>query len=60
MFFDTNHNSIGRVLSTLRGTFSETANKMWAYIRGMARAKRPRSRLVIRKLQKRHHLWSQY
>lgn len=49
MYFDTNHNSTRTVLETLRGVFSETARKMWAYVRHMPKAQKPRASLIIRK-----------
>lgn len=47
MFFDTTHNSVRKVLESLRGVFSETARKMWAYIRCLPRPKQPSSNLII-------------
>ncbi|KAG5987159.1 hypothetical protein E4U43_005206, partial [Claviceps pusilla] len=47
MFFDTAHNSKTTVLESLRHAFHETARKMVAYIRCLAKARRPRASLVI-------------
>ncbi|KEY71113.1 hypothetical protein S7711_00935 [Stachybotrys chartarum IBT 7711] len=49
MFFDTTHNSVRKVRESLRGVFSETARKMWAYIRCLPPHKQPNSNLVISK-----------
>jgi hypothetical protein len=49
MFYDTNHNSIGRVRDSLYAAFEETAMKMWAYIRCLPTSKQPQAALVIRK-----------
>lgn len=49
MFFDTAHNSLAKVLASLRGAFRETAAKMWAYVRCLPRPKRPDSGLIARK-----------
>ncbi|KAG6228390.1 hypothetical protein E4U26_001037 [Claviceps purpurea] len=47
MFFDTAHNSESTVLESLRYAFHETARKMVAYVRCLAKARRPRASLVI-------------
>ncbi|KAJ3526128.1 hypothetical protein NM208_g11338 [Fusarium decemcellulare] len=52
MFFDTSHNSTRTVLDSLHGAFRETANKTWAYMRCLGKAKQPRSELVIRTITK--------
>ncbi|KAF4460773.1 hypothetical protein FALBO_12428, partial [Fusarium albosuccineum] len=52
MFFDTSHNSPRTVLDSLHGAFRETANKTWAYMRCLGKAKQPRSELVIRTITK--------
>lgn len=49
MFFDTAHNSLAKVLVSLRGAFRETAAKMWAYARCLPRPKRPDSGLIVSK-----------
>ena len=53
MLYDTSHNSIHTVLISLRDAFTQTALKMWAYIRSLGRqtrSQRIRPNLVIRKL----------
>lgn len=47
MFFDTAHNSESTVLESLRYAFHETARKMVAYVRCLAKARRPRASLII-------------
>ncbi|KAG6081498.1 hypothetical protein E4U16_007334 [Claviceps sp. LM84 group G4] len=47
MFFDTAHNAESTVLESLRYAFHETARKMVAYVRCLAKARRPRASLVI-------------
>ncbi|KAG5970702.1 hypothetical protein E4U55_001508 [Claviceps digitariae] len=47
MFFDTAHNSKNTALESLHHAFHETARKMVAYIRCLAKARRPRPSLVI-------------
>ncbi|KAG5926155.1 hypothetical protein E4U42_003572 [Claviceps africana] len=56
MFFDTAHNSTSTVLESLRHAFYETARKMVAYIRCLARARRPRPSLVIETMCKVAHV----
>lgn len=53
MFFDTGHNSVDTVLGSLRGAFSETALKMWAYLRCLSTSKRLTVNLIIGKYFKR-------
>lgn len=48
MFFDTAHNSTRTVLESLDGAFSETANKMWAYIKCLPKRQQPSNSLMIR------------
>lgn len=52
MFFDTTHNSTRTVLQSLHGAFCETATKMWAYIRCLAKARQPSSNIIIRTISK--------
>lgn len=47
MFFDTGHNSVDTVLGSLRGAFSETALKMWAYLRCLSASTRLTVNLII-------------
>ncbi|KAH6608728.1 telomerase reverse transcriptase [Trichoderma cornu-damae] len=47
MFFDTRHNSVDTVLDSLRSAFSETALKMWAYVRCLSAPTRPAASLII-------------
>ncbi|KAL7789444.1 hypothetical protein V8C37DRAFT_386523 [Trichoderma ceciliae] len=47
MFFDTGHNSVDTVLDSLRGAFSETALKMWAYLRCLSASTRLTTNLII-------------
>ncbi|OAA82106.1 Telomerase ribonucleoprotein complex - RNA-binding domain protein [Akanthomyces lecanii RCEF 1005] len=46
MFYDTSHNSRATVFKTLRAAFRQTALKMWAYMRALGRASRPRPDVV--------------
>ncbi|KAM5356019.1 hypothetical protein ACJ41O_002665 [Fusarium nematophilum] len=52
MFFDTSHNSSRTVLESLHGAFSETASKMWAYLRCLGKHRQPASELIIRTIIK--------
>ncbi|KAK0761022.1 LOW QUALITY PROTEIN: hypothetical protein N5P37_005964 [Trichoderma harzianum] len=52
MFFDTEHNSVDTVLNSLRGTFSETALKMWAYLRCLSASTRLSVNLIIGTIKK--------
>jgi len=47
MYFDTTHNAPHAVLRNVHEVFVETATKMWAYVRCLPRAKRPRPALVV-------------
>jgi telomerase reverse transcriptase len=47
MFFDTSHNTLQSVLSSIFSAYVETANKTWAYARCLPRSKRPTAGLVI-------------
>lgn len=47
MFFDTAHNTLQSVLSSIFTAYVETANKTWAYARCLPRSKRPTAGLVI-------------
>lgn len=47
MFFDTEHNSVDTVISSLHGAFSETALKMWAYIRCLSTSTQLTATLII-------------
>jgi hypothetical protein len=49
MFFDTDHNSVETVISSLRGAFSETALKMWAYLRCMPKSTQITANLILGK-----------
>ncbi|OPB46795.1 telomerase reverse transcriptase [Trichoderma guizhouense] len=52
MFFDTEHNSVDTVLGSLRGAFSETALKMWAYLRCLSTSTRLSVNLIIGTIKK--------
>ncbi|KAI9171577.1 Telomerase reverse transcriptase [Paramyrothecium foliicola] len=52
MFFDTSHNSVSRALKSLRDAFTETATKMWAYMRCLPVSRQPSSDLIIRTIAK--------
>ncbi|TFA98595.1 hypothetical protein CCMA1212_009735 [Trichoderma ghanense] len=52
MFFDTEHNSVDTVLNSLRGAFSETALKMWAYLRCLSASTRLSVNVVIGTIKK--------
>ncbi|KAL7935257.1 hypothetical protein V8C35DRAFT_298970 [Trichoderma chlorosporum] len=52
MFFDTDHNSVDTVLGSLRGAFSETALKMWAYLRCLSTSARLTANLIIGTIKK--------
>lgn len=52
MFYDTEHNSTDTVLQSLHDAFSETALKMWAYIRCLPTSQQPSSGLTIRTIAK--------
>ncbi len=47
MFFDTSHNSRPAVLANIHAAFAETATKMWAYARCLARGARPGAGVLI-------------
>ncbi|KAL6818683.1 hypothetical protein GGI42DRAFT_310471 [Trichoderma sp. SZMC 28013] len=52
MYFDTEHNSVDTVLGSLRGAFSETALKMWAYLRCLSTSTRLSVNLIIGTIKK--------
>ncbi|RFU75293.1 telomerase reverse transcriptase [Trichoderma arundinaceum] len=52
MFFDTDHNTVKTVLDSLRGAFSETALKMWAYLRCLSASTRLTANLIIGTIKK--------
>lgn len=47
MFFDARHNSAQAVLRNLSDALVETATKAWAYVRCLAAAKRPSTKLWV-------------
>ncbi len=47
MFFDTALNSAATMLRNIHEAFTETATKMWAYVRCLPRQKQPPAGLVI-------------
>jgi hypothetical protein len=49
MFFDTEHNSVETVISSLHSAFSETALKMWAYIRCLSTSTQLTAALITSK-----------
>ncbi|KAF5026551.1 hypothetical protein F66182_1340 [Fusarium sp. NRRL 66182] len=52
MFYDTSHNSTRTVLTSLQGAFSETANKMWAYLRCLGKTQHPSSGMILATITK--------
>lgn len=58
MFFDTEHNSVETVISSLHGAFSETALKMWAYIRCLSTSTQLTASLIISELKKKNNIMS--
>jgi len=53
MYFDTTHNAHRTVLANIHSAFSETATKMWAYMRCLPRDMQPTPGLIIRKSRSR-------
>ncbi|KAM0260489.1 hypothetical protein ACHAQJ_002722 [Trichoderma viride] len=52
MFFDTEHNSVETVISSLHGAFSETALKLWAYLRCLPKSTQLTTNLIIGTIKK--------
>ena len=47
MFLDTSHNSLATVVANIHSAFTETATKMWTYVRCLPSGKRPSTNLLI-------------